>query len=516
MKRPTSKTRRQTEYGDFQTPLDFARRVCRSLAEQGLRPNSVLEPTCGRGSFLVAALERFATIRKAVGIEIDPESVRVARAALAGLRNGRRAEVRQGNFFEQNWTEILEALPEPLLIIGNPPWVTNSELGTIRSSNLPAKSNFQNHKGLEAVTGKANFDISEWMTIRCLEWMNGRRGVIALLCKAAVARRVLARYWRAGEEPVRADMYLIDSHKIFGAAAAGCVLVVDASTPSRDRSCRVYPGLETNHPSAAWAYVDNAFIADIDAYKRWKHLSRAERYIWRSGIKHDCVRIMEFTEEYGGLRNRMGEIVDLEPDYLYPMLKSSDLADARGRPPTRWLLVTQRSVGADTGEIRERAPKTWEYLCRHGDLLDRRASSIYRKRPRFSMFGVGDYSFSRWKVAVSGLYKNLAFKAIGPFRGRPVVLDDTCYFLPSRSRHEAQLTARLLNSEIAAEFFSAYVFRDAKRPITAEVLRRLDIRKLGKELGIEDEELRYLGSTSHDPQFLEDAKDCCVRAPNNQ
>ena len=48
--------------------------------------------------------------------------------------------------------------------------------------------------------------------------------------------------------------------------------------------------------------------------------------------------------------------------------------------------------------------------------------------PRGSIFGVGDYFFSRCKVAISGLDKKLEIVEVGPFQGRPVVLDDTCYF----------------------------------------------------------------------------------------
>jgi hypothetical protein len=171
--------------------------------------------------------------------------------------------VRQADFFGVDWSETLDSLPEPLLIIGNPPWATNSELGTIGSSNLPVKSNFQNHKGIEAITGKANFDISEWMLTRCLEWMRGRRAVLAMLCKAAVARRVLFQCWKTGRDPGRADMYLIDSHKVFGAAVTGCLLVVDSSVASRNVSCRVYCSLDTKEQSAACGYLDDTLIANL-------------------------------------------------------------------------------------------------------------------------------------------------------------------------------------------------------------------------------------------------------------
>ena len=56
----------------------------------------------------------------------------------------------------------------------------------------------------------------------------------------------------------------------------------------------------------------------------------------------------------------------------------------------------------------------WGYLLAHADLLDARSSSIYRKRPRFSVFGVGPYTFAPWKVGISGFYKTLDFRAIGP------------------------------------------------------------------------------------------------------
>lgn len=498
MKPRDGKTKHRAEFGDFQTPLDFARSVCRLIAERGLRPSSVLEPTCGCGSFLTAALEQFPTVAKAVGIEIDRDSVAAAREALAGLRNGHRAEVRQEDFFRADWSGMADVLPEPLLIIGNPPWVTNSDLGTMGGSNLPRKSNFLNHKGIDAITGKANFDISEWILMKCLDWMEGRRAVLAMLCKTAVARRVLLRCWETGTRTGRADMFLIDGMKVFGAAVASCLLVIDPMVADTGLLCRVYQGLDKTEPFSCCGYHDDSLIADVGLYTRWKHLAGTGRRTWRSGIKHDCVRVMEFVEEPGGFRNRMGEVVHLEPDYLYPMLKSSDLANGRTGIPRRRMLVTQRSAGADTCEIEERAPKTWEYLCRHGKLLDRRASAVYRKRPRFSIFGVGDYSFAPWKVAVSGLSKNLAFTVVGPFEGKPVVLDDTCYFLACRSHHEAEFLARLLNSTPTREFYSAFVFWDAKRPITAEILRRLDLLAPARELGIEEGPLNDLESP---PEF---------------
>lgn len=95
---------------------------------------------------------------------------------------------------------------------------------------------------------------------------------------------------------------------------------------------------------------------------------------------------------------------------------------------------------------------------------------------------MGDYSFAPWKVAISGLYKKLEFKVIGSYNNKPVVLDDTSNFIPCQSQEEAQRIAYLLNSQISKEFFDAFIFWDAKRPITIELLRRLNLVALGHEL----------------------------------
>ncbi|HYJ82054.1 MAG TPA: hypothetical protein VEW26_04315, partial [Allosphingosinicella sp.] len=122
-------------------------------------------------------------------------------------------------------------------------------------------------------------------------------------------------------------------------------------------------------------------------------------------------------------------------------------------------------------------------LQRHKATLSARRSAVYRGKPPFSIFGVGDYAFLPWKVAISGLYKSLRFRVFGPRDGKPVMFDDTVYFLPFRSRDEALETLALLESAEARSFLNAMIFWDEKRPITAGILRRLDLEALAALLG---------------------------------
>jgi hypothetical protein len=382
-----------------------------------------------------------------------------------------------------DWPKVLCKLIEPILVVGNPPWVTNSALGVLGSANLPDKSNFQNHSGMEALTGKSNFDISEWMLIKLLEVLSGRQATLGMLCKTGVARKVLAHAWKNDISLAGAEIHPIDSARTFGAAVDACLLVCSLSAAGQDRDCRVFRQLGDAKPSAVIGYHDEQLVADVSAYQRRKHLAGDELYKWRSGVKHDCSKVMELWKEGNAYRNGFDELIDLEDDYMFPMLKSSEITNGRSKSPTRWMLVPQKAVGDETSVIRVVAPRTWEYLKSCGELLDRRASSIYRNRPRFSVFGIGDYTFAPWKVAISGFYKQLNFATVGPHEEKPVVLDDTSYFVPCQSQHEAEYIAGMLNSEPARDFFSAYVFWDAKRPITIDLLRRLDLASLATELG---------------------------------
>jgi hypothetical protein len=72
------------------------------------------------------------------------------------------------------------------------------------------------------------------------------------------------------------------------------------------------------------------------------------------------------------------------------------------------------------------------------------------------------------------------------------MVDDTCYFIPCQSQEEAELLFQLLASAAAKEFLNSLVFPDSKRPITADVLRRLSFVGLARELGKLDE-LHKLG-----------------------
>ena len=470
--------RKQREFGDFQTPIELAREIVRHLKQSNFSPASIIEPTCGTGSFIFVCLEIFSKAR-IIGIDINSNYLDLISEKLSQ----KNVELHIGNFFELDWQKKVKGLIEPVLIIGNPPWVTSSEMSILGGTNIPVKSNIHGFQGLDTKTGKSNFDISEWMIIELLKALNGHSGTLAMLCKVAVARKVLTFAQKGNLSISSSKMILINAKEFFGASVDACLFICNLKPESFNYNCQIYENFDSIIPIQEIGYINERMVANIPLYEKWKHLIGNGTYIWRSGIKHDCTRVMELIKQEEGYLNGFGEYVFLEDDYLYPMLKSSDLANKRINNIDRWMIVTQKFIGEDTSRIQEIAPLTWKYLEKYDHFLKNRLSKIYQNRPKYSIFGVGPYTFSPWKVAISGFYKEIKFGLIAPFNDKPVVFDDTCYFLPAKSYEEGVILFSLLDHPVTHDFYNAFIYWDAKRPVTKQILQQLDMKKLLKEIG---------------------------------
>ena len=66
------------EFGDYQTPGYFAVKVCNLLKDKlKISPAVVIDPTCGVGNFLKAALNVFDNVKEAV-LQVNPDVVDVS------------------------------------------------------------------------------------------------------------------------------------------------------------------------------------------------------------------------------------------------------------------------------------------------------------------------------------------------------------------------------------------------------------------------------------------------------
>ena len=467
------------EYGDFQTNEKLAGSICNYLKNKKINPKILLEPTCGKGAFILSAIKTFDSLHQVFGIEIQEKYLWQLKFELLEYflknptTNKPQINLYHCNVFDFDFKMIKNQINnQELLVIGNPPWVTNSTLSTLNSKNLPKKSNFKQTKGIDAITGKGNFDIGEFISLKMLDLFSKENGNFAFLIKNSVIKNIVFEQ-RKNKYPIsNIEKHTINAQKEFNAAVDASLFVCQFNTTPEFTAKEI--DFYTSKPKVTLGWVNNKFASDTEKYKKYQHLDGVCPFEWRQGIKHDCAKIMELERIEGGFRNALGEEFELEEDLVYGILKSSDLKYDRVSVPRKYTIITQKKIGQETNQLLEKFPKTKAYLQRHKDYFLSRKSSIYDGKPMFSIFGIGDYSFKPYKVAISGLYKQTKFSLVEP-NGTVLMLDDTCYFIGFDTLREAETIQNLLNHHETQKFIESFMFTDAKRAITKDLLMRISL-----------------------------------------
>ena len=130
------------EYGDFQTPFRLRDASRRWLKQKKMHFGTIVEPTCGRGAFC-RLLSSFLASRLITG-DLMSMPTTWKQLVLPFRSSDRPLRL----FSSVTSIYQLERIPlseqsGPLLIIGNPPWITNAGMGVIGGNNLPRSPTFR-------------------------------------------------------------------------------------------------------------------------------------------------------------------------------------------------------------------------------------------------------------------------------------------------------------------------------------------------------------------------------------
>ncbi|WP_457558555.1 hypothetical protein [Candidatus Harpocratesius sp.] len=512
------------DYGDFQTPISLTDKICTKLKELGIKPSIIIEPTCGKGNFVISALKHFHTVSEVYAVDIQKKYSWLFRWNL--LVNPKvsnsKASIHFFNkdFFQFNFKSLLSKIDSrEILILGNPPWITNTALSQLNSKNLPQKLNIKKISGIAAITGKSNFDIAENMIIRLIQDFFSYNVTLAMLCKTSVIRNIIRDSEMLGLSLQNSNCFLIDTEKEFKASTSAGLFFVKLkkkdknnqnnefekdrifqkfklskySEPSefseyekRSKSCEelkcqissFYSNDFQNSSCYTFGYKNHRFISNFENYNKYSYIDGKSHQIWRQGVKHDATKIFVLTRKNSSYYNGYQKECNIEQNPIFPLVKSSDIKKKYIQSVSKFVIITQKKIGENTLKIASLYPKLWKYLNSYKSKIESRKSRIYQNKPPFSIFGIGDYSFSPFKIAISGFYKNPIFALIPPYENKPVMLDDTCYFLSFSSISEAVIYWILLNSDKTKSFLHSIAFLDAKRPFTKEILMRIDLHAL--------------------------------------
>ncbi len=485
---------KSNEWADIQTPPSLVKKVLNLITLTGIQPGLIIEPTFGDGNFILQISEYFPNAGAVYGIEIQKE--RIWNFGINSLLQRYTEEpipeldifVHRDNIFSHDFKELISSLEHtPILIVGNPPWITNAELSSLNSSNLPNKSNKMKLVGLEALTGKSNFDIAESIIQKIIDNFSSCEGKVALLCKNTVIRNITKSLLTSDKKISNLQQYQIDATKEFGKSCNASLFIFDLNASNEAHYCKVYDLDAPEILIRKFGWIDNKFVSDFEKYKKVNVFDGKSKHVWRQGVKHDCSKVLElsFNKDHQ-LTNKLGEILDFEQKLLYPLLKGSNLRTFEIIETKRRIIIPHKKLNEDTAYIESKYPKIWDYLNSKIEYFTKRKSSIYKNKAPFSIFGIGEYAFRPFKIAIGAMYKEPIFALISPINNQPVMLDDTCYYLGFETYDEALFGCTALNSRISKNLLKAIAFQDSKRPYTKEVLMRVILSKILKELTFDE------------------------------
>jgi len=479
------------EYGDFQTPIQLTEQICSFLFSNNINPTLIIEPTFGKGSFLLSSIKYFENTRYIFGIEIYDEYVWYTKFKILEYfidnpdSNKPLIHLFKSDIFNFDFDTIIKYIKDNILVIGNPPWVTNAELSTLNSGNLPQKSNFKNYRGLDAITGKGNFDISEYIALLMLKNFSSYPGSISFLLKNSVIKNIVFELAKNNYHISDLKSYNIDAKKYFNAAIDASLFTASFNQKSPVYICQNFNLDNPDIEISKFGWLSGKFISNIDNYEKNSRYDNNSPFEWRQGVKHDSSKIFELTKFNGKYYNGFNEELDIEDDLIYGLIKSSDLKKPIIQESRKHIIITQKYIGQDTSYISREYPKLFNYLKSKENIINARKSSIYKNKPPFSIFGIGDYSFKPFKIAISGLYKKSFFSLLLPVNNKTLMVDDTCYFLGFDDLSEALFTFAILLDDRTHNLLKSLVFSDAKRPYTKDILMRIAIDEIAQDLGFD-------------------------------
>ncbi|NHJ40183.1 MAG: methyltransferase [Asgard group archaeon] len=481
------------EWGDIQTPIFFANKVFQILKEEDFVPDILIEPTMGLGNFIFSAINLYPEISLIYGIEIQKQYIWIFLEKLLNqliIQDMPKThfKINHDDIFKHEFQEIIKRKEESkILIVGNPPWITNSELSRYQSSNLPQKKNIKGLRGIEALTGRSNFDITESIIVKLLKIFKNFNGKIALLCKNIVVKNIIKEINEKKYPIANIRAIKFDSQEIFKKSCNASLFIADLTKNKFDSRCSIRMIEQPNTIIKEFGWVNGNFVSNIEQYKRYQNYDGQFLFSWRQGVKHDCSKILELTiNENNILANKLGEIVDVEEDVIFPLLKGSDLRNYEVNNSSQRILLTQKKLSEDISTKLKQFPKFEKYLLDHKFYFNKRKSKIYKNKSDFAIFGIGDYTFTPYKVAIAAFYKEPIFSFVKSFEEKPIIFDDTCYFIGFDKMIEAVILTYALNSKPVTNYLKSIAFVDSKRPFTKEILMRINFNQLINSLTIDD------------------------------
>ncbi|GAB6877983.1 hypothetical protein JCM17823_02570 [Halorubrum gandharaense] len=451
--------------GQYYTPRGVADLAIDELPEPPASTGEldrVLDPGCGSGVFLAAAVERAldgfsappdGAVRSitdaVVGFDLDPLAVKSAKlrylAALAEPLSGSERETVSLPVFLVDAVGIThdtrirfrgepfaggidaDTPDDPIAdhLVGNPPWITWSDLpDSVRDawrSGPVDRLGLSVREGAESLLGHANDDVSVPFLWTCIDRHLARGGTVSVVCKRGLMKGPAGRLFREGSVGHR-RLAPARVHDFTHLAPFGDGVNADAAvyTLRADRE-PTFPV-----PAVAWSRPPGDGVEPTDTPQRAtfdsvatmrRRLARQETGLtpvdpedpagsWvRTDADRRALGECEVPIRHGVKDDAAAvfgmddaDLDRVEPDRVFPYLKSKHVVKFGLFGHEHRLVPMDAAHEDNEAALRDACPETYAYLQDHRDRLAARSSSWLEKGPFYNVFGLGEYTWAPYKV----------------------------------------------------------------------------------------------------------------------
>jgi methylase of polypeptide subunit release factors len=498
--------------GEYYTPDWLAEHV---LDELGYTDQRMLDPACGSGTFLVAAINRVRRsnghlargelldkiLDSVAGFDVNPLAVFTARAnyriAIRDLLPaGREVPVELRD-------SILDPAPEWLgradVVAGNPPWIAWDHLPQgYRERTKP----LWRHYGLfslpasAARQGGGKKDLAALMLYAAADRYLRDGGKLGFVITQTLFQSRGAgdgfRRLRIGGDGPPLRIFRVDDmvrlRPFAGASNWTSVVFLQKGAPTEypvryvrwnpRQECAARP-VDPARPSSPWIVVPqgerfpDAGPSDYQA-RAGAYSGGANGVYWLRVVGRDGANLVVENLHDCGKRAVESVCATIEPGLVYPLLRWGDVERYHARPSAHILLaqdpVTRK--GLDEDRMRESFPLTYAYLQRFEAVLGRRRSSGLRP-PFYSMFAVGPYTLAPIKVVWRRMDRRMNAAVVEGL----IIPQETCVFIEAASTDEAHYLCATVNSDRVDALVRAHSVSGGKGFGTPGMLEFLAIRK---------------------------------------
>jgi len=485
--------------GEYYTPRGVAELSVGELNIEDHATDTFLDPGCGSGIFLATCID---AKRDALKKEVDPEElVDVITNTVYGIDLNPVAVKSAKLSYLLSLLPILEEaevdnLELPVFLtdslkltrgddiqfrgkalnlnvdhlVGNPPWITWGNLSeSVREAwreKYVNQLDLLPHRGVETRLGHVNDDISVPFIWVCIHHYLDEGGDASFVLKRDITKGPAGRLLRTQQVNSRpvAVRHIHDFNRLrpFGddVGVHSAIYTLDADTESEfpvqvdswkktsnkpsfysvekmretleHEETRMIP-VEEENPSSSWVREDAENRA----------LGECEHDI-RHGVKDDA------KDVYSIDRSQLNE---LEHDYIYPYIKSKHVVKYGLFGHSLHLVPLKKANEDNETELKNNSPKTYEYLKSNKKVLEDRSSTWLDKGPFYNLFGLGEYTWSDYKVVWCRLGFKPHFAVISTVDDedlgeKMVVPGDHFMFISTDDKYEAHFLCSLLNSSI--------------------------------------------------------------------